>query len=81
VHNLYFRQTILLPAGDTRLGYRFDPDPMWVRLDHLSWMTLIILVVLCTIAFIARRRGGHEQQNSLNPDCIPSSLASEGWRT
>jgi len=81
VHNLYFRQTILLPAGDTRLGYRFDPDPIWVRLDRLSWMTLIVLVVLCTIAFIARRRGGHEQRNSLNPDCIPSSLASEGWRT
>jgi hypothetical protein len=56
VHNLYFHETVLLPAGEHRIGYRFEPDPLWVQLDRLSWEILAALSVVCAAAFLVRHR-------------------------
>lgn len=55
VHNLYFHETVRLTAGEHRIGYRFDPDPLWVQLDRLSWEILAVLLVVCIAAFARRR--------------------------
>ena len=55
-HNLYFHETVLLTPGEHRIGYRFEPDALWVRLDRLSWEILAVLVVVCAAVFCVRRR-------------------------
>jgi hypothetical protein len=51
-HNLYFHQTVKVPAGSHTFGYRFDPDPVWVFLYRLSWTLLALLAAATLFCFV-----------------------------
>jgi hypothetical protein len=51
IHNIYFHEAVELTPGAHTLGYRFEPDRVWVMLGRVSWIVLAGLAAATLGAF------------------------------